>query len=108
MSECKHFWSANEGTQECLHCHATRTSSSELASPSGSEISERDLRDAKVLRWAAWATEDMMHGSTIREALRKRAEEIEQGKARLPLPNAEVSGSESAAPTVRTTTATAP
>jgi hypothetical protein len=60
---------------------------SELASSAGSAISERDLRDAKVLRWAAWATEDMMHGSTIREALRKRAEEIEQGKARLPLPN---------------------
>jgi hypothetical protein len=34
----------------------------------------------------------MMHGSTIREALRKRAEEIEQGKARLPLPNADISG----------------
>jgi uncharacterized sporulation protein YeaH/YhbH (DUF444 family) len=58
-----------------------------LASSAEAAISERDLRDAKVLRWAAWATEDMMHGSTIREALRKRAEEIEQGKARLPLPN---------------------
>ena len=36
MSECKHFWSANEGTQECLHCHAERPNPSELASSAGS------------------------------------------------------------------------
>ena len=25
MGQCQHFWSANDGTQECLHCRATRT-----------------------------------------------------------------------------------
>lgn len=24
QSDCQHFWSANEGVQECLHCHTER------------------------------------------------------------------------------------
>lgn len=57
ISDCNHFWSANPGTQECLHCHATRQAPSpkalarELKDKVAKRISDYQPPAATVLDW---------------------------------------------------------
>ncbi len=51
MSEyCKHFWSGNPGTQECLYCHDTRPEPKREPMPTGTEAAVcKDIASRQAL-----------------------------------------------------------